>query len=150
MVIRYLMKVSGYSRQQLTRMITQYRKTGRAQRRQRTVSRFKCKYTEKDIRLLADMDVRHDTPCGQAVKELCERACEVFGQTEYTVLASISVSHLYNLRKSTPYAHRRRYFEKTKSKPSKIGERRKPRPNGQPGYIRIDTVHPIDYESDAY
>jgi hypothetical protein len=27
-VIRYLMKVSGYSRQQLTRLIAQYRKTG--------------------------------------------------------------------------------------------------------------------------
>jgi len=28
-VIRYLMKISGYSRQQLTRLIAQYRKTGR-------------------------------------------------------------------------------------------------------------------------
>ena len=28
-VIRYLMKVSGYSRQQLTRLIAQYTKTGR-------------------------------------------------------------------------------------------------------------------------
>ena len=27
-VIRYLMKISGYSRQQLTRLIAQYRKTG--------------------------------------------------------------------------------------------------------------------------
>ena len=35
-VIRYLMKISGYSRQQFTRLITQYRKPGRLQRRQRT------------------------------------------------------------------------------------------------------------------
>jgi hypothetical protein len=54
-VIRYLMKISGYcprapsrglcpltlSRQQLTRLIAQYRKTGRLRRRQRTVSGFK-------------------------------------------------------------------------------------------------------------
>ena len=87
------------------------------------------------------MDERHDTPCGPAVKKLCERAYEVFGQTEYTALASISVSHLYNLRKSITYTRQRRHFEKTQPKPSKIGERRKPQPNGKPGYIRIDTVH---------
>jgi len=145
-VVRYLMKISGYSRQQLTRLIAQYRKTGRLQRRQRTVSGFKQKYTEKDIRLLAEMDERHDTPCGPAVKKLCERACEVFGQREYTALASISVSHLYNLRKSIPYTRQRRHFEKTQPKPSKIGERRKPQPNGQPGYIRIDTVHQGDLD----
>ncbi len=145
-VIRYLMKISGYSRQQLTRLIAQYRKTGRLQRRQRTVSGFKAKYTEKDIRLLAAMDERHDTPCGPAVKKLCERACEVFGQTEYRSLASISVSHLYNLRKSTPYTRQRHHFEKTRSSPSGIGERRKPRPDGKPGYIRIDTVHQGDLD----
>ena len=102
-VVRYLMKISGYSRQQLTRLIAQYRQTGRLQRRQRTVSGFQQKYTQADIRLLAAMDARHDRPCGPAIKKLCERACEVFGQMEYASLASISVSHLYNLRKSTAY-----------------------------------------------
>ncbi len=37
-LIHYLMKVSGYSRQQITRLITQYRKTGKCKRRQRTVA----------------------------------------------------------------------------------------------------------------
>jgi transposase InsO family protein len=145
-VMRYLMKISGYSRSQLTRLIAQYRKTGRLKRRQRTVSGFKSKYTQHDIRLLAAMDERHDTPCGPAVKKLCERACEVYGETAYTALATISVSHLYNLRKSTTYTRQRRHFEKTQPRPSKIGERRKPQPNGQPGYIRIDTVHQGDLD----
>jgi transposase InsO family protein len=145
-VIRYLMKVSGYSRQQLTRLIARYRKTGQIKRCQRTVSGFKQKYTEQDIRLLAAMDERHDTPCGTAIKKLCERACEVFGEAQYTALASISVSHLYNLRKSTSYTRHRRHFEKTQPKPSKIGERRKPQPNGKPGYVRIDTVHQGDLD----
>ena len=48
-VIRYLMKISSYSRQQLTRLIAQYRKTGQIKRCQRTVSGFKQKYTEQDI-----------------------------------------------------------------------------------------------------
>jgi len=145
-VIRYLMKVSGYSRQQLTRLIAQYTKSGRLRRRQRTVAGFKRKYTEHDIGLLAAMDERHDTPCGPMVKKLCERACEVFGQREYTALASVSVSHLYNLRKSTTYSRQRSHFEKTRPQRSTIGERRKPQPNGQPGYIRIDTVHQGDLD----
>ena len=145
-VIRYLMKISGYSRQQLTRLIAQYRKMGRLQRRQRTVSGFKRKYTENDIRLLTAMDERHDTPCGPAIKKLCERAYQIYGEANYGTLAAISVSHLYNLRNSSAYARQRRHFEKTRPKPSSIGERRKPRPNGQPGYIRIDTVHQGDLD----
>ena len=145
-LIRYLMKISGYSRQQITRLITQYRKTGQCKRRQRTVAGFARKFTPQDIRLLAAMDERHDTPCGPAVKKLCERAFEVFGQAEYAALASISVSHLYNLRKSSSYTRQRHHFQKTRSKPSSIGERRKPRPDGKPGYIRIDTVHQGDLD----
>ena len=46
-VIRYLMKISGYSRQQLTRLIAQYRKTGKLKRQQRTVAGFARKYTPR-------------------------------------------------------------------------------------------------------
>lgn len=145
-VIQYLMKVAGYSRQQITRLIKQYKKTGRLQRRQRTVAGFSKKYAEKDIRLLAAMDERHETPCGQAVKKLCERAHQVFGEEDYAVLSGISVSHLYNLRKSIPYTRQRRHFEKTQSRASNIAERRKPRPNNEPGYIRIDSVHQGDLD----
>lgn len=146
-MIRYLMKISGYSRPQLTRLIAQYRETGRLRRRQRTVSGFKRKYSEPDICWLAAMDERHGTPCGPALKKLCERACQVFGETDYATLATISVSHLYNLRKSTTYRRQRRHFEKTRAKPSNIGVRRKPRPEGRPGYIRIDTVHQGDLDN---
>ena len=93
------------------------------------------------------MDERHDTPSGPAVKKLCERAFELFGEENYSRLAGISVSHLYNLRNSTGYQTRRRHFEKTRAnKGSTIGERRKPTPNGEPGYIRIDTVHQGDLD----
>ena len=145
-VIQYLMAVSGYSRQQLTRLIKQYKSTGRLVRRQRTVKGFKTKYSAQDVLLLATMDERHDTPCGQVIKKLCERACEVFKEEAYANLASISVSHLYNLRKSTAYRRQRQHYEKTQAKPSSIGERRKPQPNSQPRYIRIDTVHQGDLD----
>jgi transposase InsO family protein len=146
LVIRYLLKISGYSRQQLTRLIQQYRQTGRVTRRQRTVQGFARRYTPEDIRLLAAMDERHDTPSGPAIKKLCERACQLFGEAEYQRLATISIGHLYNLRKSQGYRRQRRSVEKTRPTRSTIGERRKPHPAGQPGFLRIDTVHQGDWD----
>jgi transposase len=145
-LVRYLMKVSGYSQSQITRLIKQYRTTGNVQHRRAISSGFKGKYTQDDIRLLARMDERHDSPCGHTLKKLCERAYTVFDEKKYERLSLISVSHIYNLRKSKTYTRIRQYFEKTKPKASSIGARRKPQPNGQPGYIRIDTVHQGDQD----
>ena len=145
-VIRYLIKVTSYSRQQITRLIKQYRRTGYIKHKPATSNGFKGKYTNDDIRLIARMDERHDTPCGQAIKKLCERAYGVFGEQKYKRLSTISISHLYNLRKSKTYSKTRTHFEKTRPKKSNIGERRKPHPNGKPGYIRIDTVHQGDQD----
>ena len=145
-VLRYLIKISGYSRQQITRLVTQYRKTGQVKRRHRAKAGFTRKFSKEDIRLLATMDERHDTPCGQAIKKLCERAFLLYGETEYEVLSTISVSHLYNLRKSVTYTRKRQHFSKTQPRTSVIGERRKPSPDGRPGFIRIDTVHQGDLD----
>ena len=82
----------------------------------------------------------------KTIKKLCERACDVYGESPYRTLATISISYLYNLRQSTPYTRQRQHFDKTRAKPSKIGERRKPQPDGKPGYIRIDTVHQGDQD----
>ena len=145
-LIQYLVKVSGYSRQQITRLVKQYRDTGRLVRRQRTAKGFLRRFTDDDIRLLVTMDVRHNTPNGLTMKKLCERAYVVFDQQAYHRLASISVAHLYNLRKSTTYLRQRRHQDKTRPKTSHIGERRKPQPDGKPGYLRIDTVHQGDWD----
>lgn len=146
-VIRFLMKLSGYSRQQLTRMIEQFIKRGQVKRKQVTVTPFERVYTTQDIQLLAALDQRHDTPNGLRIKKLCERAYIKFNEDAYQRLATISVSHIYNLRKSSAYKKIRVHYEKTK--PSRnvcIGERRKPMPEGKPGYIRIDTVHQGDLD----
>ena len=145
-LISYLMKVSGYSRAQVKRLIKQYRDTGRLAPRQRTVRGFARRYSKADIRLLAAMDERHNTPNGLTLKKLCERAYAVFGQAEYERLAGISVSHLYNLRQSQTYRRQRHTIEKTRPVTRLIGERRKPQSDGQPGYIRIDTVHQGDLD----
>jgi len=145
-VIYYLIKMTEYSRQQLTRLIKQYTKTGKINWTPCRSNGFTKKYTDNDIILLAKTDELHDTPCGHAVKKLCERAHDMFDDKAYRRLAEISVSHLYNLRDSRHYKRQRRTFTKTKSKQVAIGERRKPRPEGKPGYIRIDTVHQGDQD----
>jgi hypothetical protein len=132
MVIRYLMKISGYSCQQLTQLLAQHRKTGRLQRYQRTVSGFKQKCTEKDIRLLAAVNERH-TLAGMPPRNCVSSPVNSMARPMMPALSS----HLYNLRKSSTYSPQRRHFENTRSKLSTIGDRHKPRPDGQPGYIRI-------------
>jgi len=144
----YLMKVSGYSRAQVKRLIKQYRETGKLAPRQCTARGFARRYTKADIRLLAAMDERHNTPNGLTLKKLCERAYSVFGQAEYERLAGISVSHLYNLRQSQTYRRQRHTVEPTRPVAREIGVRRQPQPDGQPGYIRIDTVHQGDLDGE--
>ena len=145
-VIRYLLKMTGYSRQQLTRLIQQYAKTGKVNWTPCRHNGFAKKYTDNDILLLAKTDELHNTPCGHSVKKLCERAYGEFDDNNYQRLSKISVSHLYNLRDSQRYKDKRRNFTKTQSRQVPIGERRKPYPEGKPGYIRIDTVHQGDQD----
>ena len=146
LITRFLMKMTGYSRQQVTRLIKKHKRTGRIEWRPCGDNGFSKRYTNEDVRLLALMDERHETPCGQAIKKLCERAYQLFGENEYQNLSQISVSHLYNLRASKGYKNHRQVFTKTQARKVNIGERRKPEPNGQPGYIRIDSVHQGDLD----
>jgi len=145
-VIRYLVKMTGYSRQQLTRLIGKYTKTGKINWTPCRSNGFTKKYTPQDIVLLAKTDALHDTPCGQAVKKICERAFDVFDDDQYKRLSKLSISHLYNLRDSDRYKKQRRNFTKTQSRQVNIGQRKKPFPEGKPGYIRIDTVHQGDLD----
>jgi len=145
-LIRYLCKVTDYSRQQMTRLIQQYRKKGRLIRRQSTTNGFQGIYTKEDKVRLAKLDELHSTLSGPATKKICERAYYRFEDKAYKRLAHISVAHLYNLRKSKPYTQQRRTFTKTQPKASCIGERRKPNPQGKPGFIRIDSVHQGDLD----
>ena len=55
------------------------------------------------------------------------------------------MAHLYNLRRSNTSGNITRRFTKTKPSVSRIGEQAKPDAKGQPGYIRIDTIHQGDF-----
>jgi transposase InsO family protein len=138
--------VTGYSRQQLTRLLARYRKTGRVYQQPYARHRFTRRYTRQDIRLLALTDALHDTLSGPATKKILERQFRVYHQTDYQRLATLSVSHLYNLRRHTAYTRQRGHFEVTRPVRVAIAERRKPRPLGRPGYLRVDSVHQGDWD----
>ena len=147
LVRRYLEKVSGLSRAQMTRLIRQFRKTGSIRdRRGRPARPFPRRYTDADIRLLAEVDALHNTLSGPATRKLCERAFQVFGDARFERLAGISNGHLYNLRNSRIYQRLRGTYDKTRPTQVRIGERRKPRPDGRPGFLRVDSVHQGDLD----
>jgi hypothetical protein len=79
-LLRYIERMSGLSRQQVTRLVRQYRKDGKLSKRPCAPKRgFTCRYTAADVLLLAETDVLHSTLSGPATKKLMERAYEVFG-----------------------------------------------------------------------
>jgi transposase InsO family protein len=146
-VLRFLARVSGYSRQQLTRLVQRVRAQGPLLKRYRASrTSFARTFTSADVLLLAHTDTLHGTLSGPATKKLMERAYNVFGETPYERLATISVAHLYNLRQRAGYQRHRQLWTKTRPVALAIGERRAPAPNHQPGYLRVDSVHQGDQD----
>jgi hypothetical protein len=144
LVRRYIVKVTGLSRAQVTRLIGKYSESGTIRVRRGRGRRFTSHYTAADIGLLALVDEAHDTLSGPATQKILYREFFEFADARYERLANISVAHLYNLRKHRSYREKRMVFTKTRPTPVSIGERRRPEPEGRPGYLRIDTVHQGD------
>ena len=147
LILRYLERTTGYSRQQLTRLVKRWRAGKKLVKAYRTPTHgLVRKFTDADIALLAETDSLHCTLSGPATRHLMRRALEVFGDARYARLATISVGHLYNLRKRSGYVARRQVFTKTRPTGVSIGERRAPAPDNRPGFIRIDSVHQGDQD----
>lgn len=140
----YTALITGYSRAQVTRLITQYLRSGTVQITEYQRHTFAHKYKDCDIKLLAFTDELHEFPNGNAVKTTLQRMAN--SDTQYKGIAEVSVSHIYNLRKEPAYQRITKWFAKTKSKYGRIGigQRQKPQPQGRPGFIRIDSVHQGD------
>lgn len=142
----YVGKMTGLSRAQVTRLLKRYAEDREVKEKRYRRNRFASRYTRADIELLAEVDDMHENLSGPATQKLLYRAMHEFGDTRYERLASISAAHIYNLRKTSTYRQKRVRYEKTKATQVSIGERRAPRPEGKPGYIRVDTVHQGDLE----
>ena len=148
LVKSFLAKATGLSRAQLTRLVRQFLTTGRIADRRGGAPRrpFERRYTAADIRLLAEADATLGQMAGPATREVMRRECEVYGDARFVRLAHVSIGHLYNLRKSTTYLRKRTVLDRTRPTRVSIGERRRPRPDGRPGFVRVDTVHQGDLD----
>lgn len=150
-LLRYLERTSGYSRAQVTRLVTRWQRNRLAEvplakRHGRPTVPFARKYTPADIALLVEMDKANEDACGPAIAHLLQRAYRAYGDPRYERLATLSVSHLYNLRKSAGYQAQRKYFTSTRQVCNAIGVRKAPGHEGRAGFVRIDTVHQGDLD----
>ena len=143
---RYVAKMTGLSRAQVTRLISRYMEHSEVKESSRRQHRFPSRFTQADLELLAKVDEAHDTMSGPATRKILEREWEIYKHPEYERLATVSVAHIYNLRKRRRYRECRMNYTKTRAVQVAIGERRKPQPGGRPGYLRVDTVHQGDQD----
>lgn len=143
-VKQYIVLMTKYSRSQITRFIKLYHDHGDVyvQKYERNV--FAIKYSKDEMRLLAQMDELHGFPNAFSIKS----RLHILAQKDqrYHNLAKISISYIYKIRKSVRYQRMTKRYDKTKPTRSGlgIGRRAKPEPNGNPGYLRVDTVHQGD------
>jgi len=144
LVKRFLEKISGLSRAQVTRLIGRWQGEGRLEPRTGRRRRFTRTYTAEDVLLLARLDEAHEGLNGPATKRILEREFQVYEKREYERLARISMAHIYNLRRRADYRRVSHLRTKTQATQVSIGERRKPDPRNRPGWLRVDTVRQGD------
>ena len=140
----YVARMTGLSRAQVTRLIASYAEIGHVKAAPYQRRKFAARYTKADVELLAYVDKSHGNLSGPATKRILEREFGEYSQAAYQRLAGISVAQIYRFRNSESYRKRNTSYQPTRPTPIPIGERRKPRPQGRPGYLRIDTVHQGD------
>jgi hypothetical protein len=144
LIRRYIARMTGLSRAQLTRLIAGYVESGRVKAAPCQRRKFSRRYTQRDVELLAYVDRSHGNLSGPATKRILEREYGEYGQAAFERLAGISVAQIYRFRNSEAYRKRNTSYQPTRPTVIRIGARRKPRPQGRPGYLRIDTVHQGD------
>jgi hypothetical protein len=144
LVRRYITCITGLSRAQVARLIGRYAAHGRVTVTAYQRRKFAARYTKGDVELLAYVDHSHGNLSGPATKHILQREYAEYGQAAFQRIAQISVAQIYRFRNSAAYRKRNTSYQPTRPTPIPIGERRKPRPQGRPGYLRIDTVHQGD------
>lgn len=146
-VRKYVKKYTGYSKSQITRLIWEKKETctlkyGKGKKR----NRFKKTYTKEDAELLAEADNAYRRMSGDAMRKIFEDEFKIYGKSKYKNLSKISHGQFYRLRASDQYKEKSLTVGRTISVLRSIGIRKKPQPNGKPGYIRADTVHQGDLD----
>lgn len=142
---KYIIHMTGYSQGNIDKLIAKKRKYGDVRLLQRTQHTFTRRYTPEDIAFLAEVNNSLLGQNAKAMKRMMKDQYEKFHDERFKRLAHISVSHIYNLKKTHIYKNKALSYTKTNPTKVNIGIRKKPQPNGKPGYIRVDSVHQGDF-----
>lgn len=143
----YLAQYTAYSRSQITRLIRKKKATGTLRYGEgKKRHSFRKVYTAKDAGLLAEADNAYRRMSGDAMRKIFKDEFLVYGKTEYERLAKISHGQFYRLRSSDRYREKSLTVGRTIAVSRSIGIRKKPQPQGKPGYLRADTVHQGDLD----
>jgi len=134
----YLIKLTDLSRAQATRLIGRWRWIREVRPLPPRQPSFAPRNRPCDVVLLARVDAAYEDLSGPAIRRILQREHRVYHKPEFERLAGLSVSHLYNLRRSETYRRRRVRVEPTRGTAVSIAERRKPDARGRPGYLRVD------------
>jgi len=144
----YIGTMTGLKRAQVARLIKRKKNLGKIIPHYGKRNKFKTIYTTTDIARLIETDNAHNRLSGQATKTIFQRECDIFGRKEFERVKNISISHIYNLRETRQYESNALTVAGTKAANIPIGQRLKPSPYGQPGYLRVDTVHQGDLDKE--
>ncbi|MDZ7651599.1 MAG: transposase family protein [Burkholderiaceae bacterium] len=148
-VLAYVQRLSGFSRAQVTRLVSRWIAGQPLVKQYRTPEHaFARRYTAADVALLAAVDRAMGTLSGPATACVLRRQRDQFGDARFERLGAISVAHLYNLRASAGYRAQRVMQSKCPGRPQAVtvGVRKAPAPHGRAGFIRIDSVHQGDLD----
>lgn len=146
-VFKLIRFFTGYSISHAKRLAIRWRRGALSFNPSRIRHKFSRRYFPSDIALLIKTDAAHNCLSGEATRVILKREFEVFHQADYASISRVSASHIYNLRNhSQQYnSSEAKFFTRTKAGNADIGVRRKPRPDGRPGCVRVDTVHQGDW-----
>lgn len=147
-ILSYVEQMTGLSRSHIKSLIKRKKKVGKLLRIRGTRNTFAKRYGTSDVARLLAVDNAHSRLSGAATKKILEREYRLYGKLEYEMISHISISHIYNLRETNQYVSNATTFTKTNPTQRRIGERRKPQPEGIPGFLRVDSVHQGDLEKE--
>lgn len=147
-VKNYIGKMTGYSGDTVDKLIARKKKFGKILVKERTQNSFVRIYEPSDIALLAEVSNVTLNQNGNALSTMCKSMYKDFKDVRFEKLAKISVSHLYNLKKTNVYQTKSLYYTKTNPVQRDVGIRKKPEPFGKAGYIRVDSVHQGDLDKE--
>ena len=113
-VRRYLAKVSGLSRSQITRLIARWRERGVLEPRASRRRRFPRRYTPDDIARLAAVDAAHEGLSAPAIRRILERVQSLRQDRIPTISRDLALPHL---QPTATRAYREHHVHHTKTAP---------------------------------